>query len=334
MGFFVLLVLRRITNTWTMMGQSFSVVRSYRPLMLLPVISAVFCLLTSIIVLGGGMLVFDIPIQGAEFAPTTPRVSVEGAHRVLVAGLYRVLGYNDDVSTREAKTQSPEKRRNQEHEWLTLFFFYIANYFVISYFNVAFASVVLNHLDGGHATLNDGLQVAWTRKGSILQWAILASTVGVLLKMIRKRSQFGRWIASILGYTWRLGSYFAIPILALEAVGAGEALQRSATVLKDKWGEVVVAQFSFSLLFTVLAIPGGTLFFVLAGVLGQSLGFVALMTVTYWIWLSILIFSAEQVFIAALYRYATQDKVSKGFFKSDLQSAWEGLQPLPMGQAL
>ena len=334
MGYLVLLFLRRITNTWAMMWQSFSVVRSYQPLMLLPVISTVFCLLTSIIVLGGSVLVFDIPVQSARFAPTTPRVSAEGAQRALLAGLNRVLDYDDDVRTRAARAQTPEERRNREHEWLTLFFFYLANYFVISYFNVAFASVVLNHLDGGHATLNDGLQVAWTRKGSILQWAILASTVGVLLKMIGRRSRLGRWIAGILGYTWRLGSYFAIPILALGDVGAGEALELSSRVLKQKWGEVVVAQFSFSLLFTVLAIPGSALFFLLGGALGQSLGFVGLVTMIYWIWLSILIFSAEQVFIAALYRYATRSEVSKGFTKSDLQSAWEGLEPLPAGQAL
>jgi Family of unknown function (DUF6159) len=332
MGFYILLILRRITNTWAMMRQSFGVVRSYRPLMLLPVISAIFCLLTSMIVLGGGILLFDIPIRGAEFAPTLPRVTPDGARRVWVDTVYRLAGDSDDVTAQRPRTA--EERRTTQDEWLILFFFYLANYFVISYFNVAFASVVLNHLDGGHATLNDGLQVAWARKGSILQWAILASTVGVVLKMISKRSQFGRWISSILGYTWRLGSYFAIPILAMANMGAGEALQRSATVLKDKWGEVVVAQFSFSLLFTVLAIPGGVLFFLLAGLLGQSLGFVTLMALTYWVWLSIFIFSAEQVFIAALYRYATENQLSKGFSKNDLQSAWEGLQPLPIGQAL
>lgn len=263
--------------------------------------------------------------QCRESPPTALR-------QVWVDAVYRLAGYSDQVTAQRPKTA--EEPRITQYEWLILFFFYLANYFVISYFNVAFASVVLNHLDGGHATLNDGLQVAWTRKGSILQWAILASTVGIVLKMISKRSQLGRWIASILGYTWRLGSYFAIPILAMGNMGAGEALQRSATVLKDKWGEVVVAQFSFSLLFTLLAIPGAVLFFLLAGFLGQSVGFVTLMALTYWVWLSIFIFSAEQVFIAALYRYATQNEVSKGFSKNDLQSAWEGLQPLPIGQAL
>jgi Family of unknown function (DUF6159) len=314
------------------MWQSSGVVRSYRPLMVLPVVSSIFCVLVSIIVLGSGILVFDLPVRGAEFAPTVPRVTGSGARDTARTAVLRIFGYDDDHRNR--KPVSDADRRTTEQEWLILFFLYLTNYSVISYFNVAFASIVLNHLSGGRATLNDGLQVAWTRKWSILQWAILASTVGVLLKMISKRSQFGRWVSSILGFTWRLGSYFAIPLLATQDMGAGEALERSAEVLKRKWGEVVIAQFSFSLLFAVLALPGTVAFFLLAGFLGQNVGFVVLLSMAYWLFLSILIFCAEQVFVSALYRYATQSEVSKGFARSDLESAWEGLQPLAVGQAL
>jgi uncharacterized protein DUF6159 len=327
MDYLILLILRRITNTWAFMRQSFSVVRSYRPLMLLPAISCVFCLLVSIIVLGGGVLVFDIPVHAAQFAPETPRVSAEGIRQLTLA-----FGFEDQRKTGLRKTDA--ERRMTEREWLTLFFFYLANYAVITYFNVAFASIVLDHLAGGHATLNDGLQTAWLRKGPILQWAILAATVGLLLKMLSKRSQLGRWIASLLGYSWKLGSYFVIPLLALEDIGPGEALERSAEVLKRKWGEVAVAGFSFSLLFAVLAIPGVVIFFLLAGLLGQAVGFVAILAVSYWVWLAIFMFSAEQVFVASLYRYAIKDEVSKGFHRGDLASAWEGLKPLPIGQAL
>src|SRR5262249_23454339 len=123
MGFFIFLILRRITNTWAMMRQSFGVVRSYRPLMLLPVISGIFCLLTSIIFLGGGILVFNIPIHGAELAPTTPRVTADGAHQALVNGLYRVLGYDHDFEKQRPETD--EQRRTTQAEWLTLFLFYI-----------------------------------------------------------------------------------------------------------------------------------------------------------------------------------------------------------------
>lgn len=314
------------------MWQSFGVVRSYRPLMLLPVISSAFCFLISVIVLGGGVLVFDLPVHGTEFSPTTPRVTGAGAHQVAQDVLYHLLGY-DEVTSRR-RPQSDQERRTTERAWLTIFFFYIANYTAITYFNVAFASIVLDHLSGGHASLNDGLQVAWQRKGSILQWAVLAGTVGILLRRISEHRQAGKWIAAILRYTWRLGSYFAIPLLATESMGAGEALQRSAEVLKRKWGEVVIAQFSFSLLFGLFALAGTFAFFLLAGILGQTVGFAALLSATYWVLLSIVIFCAEHVFAVALYWYATQGEVSKGFSRNDLETAWEGLQPLPIGQAL
>ncbi len=136
MGYLILLVLRRITNTWAFMGQSFGVVRSYRPLMLLPVISCVFCLLVSIIVLGGSVLVFDIPVHAVDFAPETPRVSAEGVRQLTL----EVFGYEDRKTPTVRKTDA--ERRMTEREWLTLFFFYLANYAVITYFNVAFASIV------------------------------------------------------------------------------------------------------------------------------------------------------------------------------------------------
>ena len=203
---------------------------------------------------------------------------------------------------------------------------------MIVYFNVAFASIVLDRIAGGNASLDDGLRIAWARKYAILQWSLLSATVGILLRMLRDRSYIGRWVASILGYIWSLATFFVMPLLALQNVSPGEALHRSAALLKEKWGEVIVAGFSFPLLFVVLAIPGVAVVF-LAGLLGQPFGFAMILAISYWLLLAIVVFSAEQVFAAALYRYATEDKVTNGFSRTELKSAWEGLSPLPPGQA-
>src|SRR6266700_2452795 len=252
------------------MWQAFGIIRSYRPLLLLPVISAVFCFLVSIIALGGGVLFFDIPIRGADLSPAIPKISIAGVQQLSNAAVNQLLGYDED---RPAYAASNADRRTNDREWLLMFVFYIVNYTVIAYFNVTLASIVLTRLSGGNASLNDGLQVAWSRKISILQWAILASTVGILIKMVSRSGRLGRWIASMLGYAWRLGSYFAIPLLATENMGAGEALERSAALLKRKWGEVVVATFSFPLLFGLLGVCGTAMIFLLAGFLGQTVGF-------------------------------------------------------------
>jgi len=82
--------------------------------------------------------------------------------------------------------------------WVGLFLFYLTNYFVIVFFNVALVSVADSRLAGGHATINDGLELAWQRKGKIFQWALFSATVGIVLRMIEERSAWlGRLVAGV-----------------------------------------------------------------------------------------------------------------------------------------
>ena len=73
------------------------------------------------------------------------------------------------------------------HIRLLLFLYYLANYTVMVYFNVAFAYIALSRLTGGNAKLTDGLAVARARALAIIQWAFLASTVGMVLSALRNR---------------------------------------------------------------------------------------------------------------------------------------------------
>lgn len=246
------LILIRIKNTWYFMWQSFRVIRCYRPLTVLPVLSLVFCVLISIVVLGSGALVFDIPIRTVKFAPAMPKLSLETARHLTLAAIDGLLSGDPDIG--ETRTPAtPAERKTAEHVWLVLFFFYVANSCSIIYFNVAFAHIALDRLVGGRATLDDGLKIAWSRKYSIFQWATLASTVGILLKTVHDQRNLGKWIAGILGYVWKLATFFVMPLLALESIGPGEALHRSAVLIKEKWGDMIVAGFSFPLLFSPIS---------------------------------------------------------------------------------
>ncbi len=326
------LILTRIRNTWVFMWQSFDVIRCYQALTLLPIISWMFCLLTSIIVLGGGALVFNVPIRTANFSPAMPKASLKSVRQLTLAAVDGLLGDPDVGETTVPATTA--ERKTAERVWLVLFLFYLANNCVIVYFNVAFAHIALDRLTGGRASLDDGLKIAWSRKWPVFQWAVCAATVGIFLKMVRDRSEIGNWIARALGYFWKLGTYFVMPLLALENVSPGEALRRSGSLIKERWGEMIVAAFSFPLLFLLLTMPPGLALFFLAGLLGQPLGFAAVLVMAYCLFLAAIISSAEQVFTAALYLYAKEDRVPRGFARADLKSAWEGLPPLPVGQAL
>jgi Family of unknown function (DUF6159) len=74
--------------------------------------------------------------------------------------------------------------------------------------------------------------------------------------MIAERTGWlGRLVGGMIGMVWTLASYFVVPVLVAEDVGPAEALQRSADLFRETWGEEVIGGFSFGLIFTLLALP-------------------------------------------------------------------------------
>jgi hypothetical protein len=209
-----------------------------------------------------------------------------------------------------------------------LFLLYVANYFVIVFFNVALVGVANSRLVGGTWTMRDGLELAWARKGTIIQWAIVAATVGVILKTVEERMGIlGRIVMRIIGVAWALACYFVVPVLAFEDLSPIEAVQRSSKLFKDTWGEKVVGGFSFSIVFFLLALPGIGLF-VVSLFLGVGLrtpvvflGGIALMVI-YFLLLSVISSAVQGIFNAALYRYACFKQVPPAFDGDLITAAW------------
>ena len=278
-----------ISRSWDLIGQSFAVLKSDKQLMWLPVVSAIFCLAATVIIFCAGLL-FVVPLR------TIPHNAVQ----------QKLLG----------------------QEMLPfIFFFYVANYSIAIFFNVTLVSIASNRLAGGHATLNDGLQAAWNRKWSILQWALLAATVGMLVKMIESRLGFlGRIINRMTGFVWTLASFFVVPLLVAEDMGPIEALYESSQLFRETWGEEVVGGFSFGLIFFLLGLPG-LLLPLLGARFGQTGMFAGLaVAVIYCLLLGVVSSAAQGVFVAALYHYATTKQVSAGFLLEDLSTAWQPKQ--------
>src|SRR5207249_3787431 len=124
---------------------------SFRPLLVLPIVSTIFCFLISVIILGGGLLVLNIPIRGTDFSPATPRVSASGIRQLSQAALSYLLDYDSEVPS---PAVSRADRSASEYKWPLLLTLYLVNYAVIAYFNVALASIVLDRLAGGSASLD------------------------------------------------------------------------------------------------------------------------------------------------------------------------------------
>jgi uncharacterized protein DUF6159 len=206
-------------------------------------------------------------------------------------------------------------------EYGILFLFYFALYFVIVFFNSALVYCASVGLSGGHATVKDGLSAAWTSVDRIFMWALVAATVGLMLRILEDRlGKFGRIVVWLLGMAWTLMTYFIVPVLVFEDhLGMVDSVKRSASVLRDTWGEEVVSGFSFGLIWLLAIVPGVAL--LVGGMIVHPLAGIAL-GVLYFLLLWVVAATVKTIFTVALYRYATQGQVPAGFTSALIEGAF------------
>jgi hypothetical protein len=225
-----------------------------------------------------------------------------------------------------------------DHEWLKhldphsgirkesfffLFLFYYFNYLVIIFFNSAIITCAIIRMEGGNPTLGDGLQAAVNRFPQIAFWALIASTVGMVLGMIESRSNRVRCIvSSVIGIAWSLVSYLAIPLIVVEKTNPLVALDRSLFLMQQTWGEQVIGNFSFGLIFTILYLPILPLILIVNRFWGAHLLLpIFVGAVLYLILLGIFQSALQTVFNAVMYLYARDGKIPGGFSTELLQNA-------------
>jgi len=214
-------------------------------------------------------------------------------------------------------------------EWALLFLYYFANYFVIVGFNSALIACAMIRFRGGDPTLADGLRALRERLPQIVSWALLAATVGVVLRIIEERVGFvGKIVIAILGAVWTIATYFVVPVLVVEGLGPIEAAKRSAEILKDAWGESLVSNVGIGLVTTVvtllIVVPVGIAFLALAlKTASIAVALIGLAAVLAILVLSALIGSAlSSIALCALYLYATEGKVPRAFAGAGVQHAF------------
>jgi hypothetical protein len=203
--------------------------------------------------------------------------------------------------------------------FIVLFLFYVVQYTVIFFANTALVGAALIRLRGGDPTVGDGLRIAASRIGPILGYALIAATVGMILRAISQRSKgIGQLIVSLVGLAWNVATYLVVPVLAVENVGPIEAIKRSAGLLRRTWGEQIAGNlglggifFLFYLAVIVVFVP----VFILA-INAQALAVIIGAVVFLVLALSIvgLVHSTlEGIYSAAVYQYATTGQVGAFF---------------------
>lgn len=193
-----------------------------------------------------------------------------------------------------------------------------------TYFAVALAAAAAEVLDGRDATVRGGLAVASRRVGPILGWALVLTTVNVVLQALRERAgPLGALLLGAAAVAWGLATLLVVPVLALEGVGPLAALGRSTSLFRQRWGEQLAGAASIGILFTSLGVVPAALLVCLGAASGSTAVAVTLVAVAVLIAVvaGILGSAARSVFAVALYRYAAGEGATGPFTVRDLESA-------------
>lgn len=208
-----------------------------------------------------------------------------------------------------------------------VFLFYFCQYSVIVFFNSALVGAAMIRLEGGDPTLADGLNAAKARLSSILGYAAIAATVGLILKRMKDDDHFlVRLLGGGLGTAWTLATFLVVPVLVHQEVGPLEALRRSANLLKRTWGENAIGNVGIGLAFGLVSfalIVVGLLLAWAAAQLSVALG-VAILVVFVIALLLLGVYQAalSGIYSAALYQYAMEGEAPPAFQSLQLESAF------------
>jgi hypothetical protein len=209
--------------------------------------------------------------------------------------------------------------------WLGIFVFYLANYMVIVFFNVALVAAASEALAGRTATLGDGLSKAWERRTHVFEWALLSATVGTILQIIESRlGAIGKLTARLLGVAWGLATFFVAPVLVFEEIGPIDALKRSSKIFRDTWGDDLRAQFSMGAVFGLLMLAGiGVACLMIFK--GGTVGLYAAIPLGILFVLALIVTNAtlQGIFSVAVYQYAATKTVPPGFVMENFSMAWK-----------
>ncbi|HET6615269.1 MAG TPA: DUF6159 family protein [Dehalococcoidia bacterium] len=241
----------------------------------------------------------------------------------LVIGAFALLALaTDSLDALRAAFESNSVAELSTVDVVLLVLFYVSVNFVIIFFNAALIAAALVRLRGGNPSIRAALMKTTLRWHSILGWAIIASTVGLVLQMARERAGIiGRIFIAIVGGVWAYLTFFVIPYLVAHDIDPFEAFRRSSSLLKRTWGEQITANFGFGLFYViaVLAPLLPAMVIVSMGYPIAGLGMAVVMAV-----LAVAVVAAlEGIFKAALFEYASGGRVPDAFDDADLYNSYD-----------
>ncbi len=122
-------------------------------------------------------------------------------------------------------------------------------------FNVALVFAATDRIEGRTPSIASSMAQAWARRGVIFQWALLSAVVGTAIRLLEERlGLVGRLLGLAGGLAWVVATYLVIPVLAFENLGPIDAVKRSSSILKARFGTVARSGLRFGAIFLGLTI--------------------------------------------------------------------------------
>jgi len=188
-------------------------------------------------------------------------------------------------------------------------------------------------LEGGQSSLGHGLSTAMGRLGRLARWAFVSTVVGLLIGALRGNGSggivaviFRNVLAAAADVMWQLITFFVMPAMMLDDLGMIDAIKKSASTFKQRWGTQLSGGVRIggliglvAILPAALALAGGVFLTTLgAWAIGVPLALIGLIVL---IVAGLVLTAMRGVFSVVLYRYATQGVVEGGFTEEQLAGA-------------
>ncbi len=274
----------RIDNGWQLVRQSWEVLKLDKELLVFPLLSGIACLVV--------MASFALP--------------------------FWLSGYAEAMLDEAQAANGQADQAQQVLGYVILFAFYFVNYFVIVFFNTALIACAIIRFKGGNPNLGDGFSAAMSRLPQIAGWALVAATVGLILRVIESSSErAGQIIASLMGMAWSAVTYFVVPVIVVERTGPIAAGKRSFEILRRTWGESLVANFGVGFIMFFASLLG--IIPLVLGAIALSAGHTALgiaaivIGILALLLISLISSAMNAIIIGALYLYASEGTIPRQF---------------------
>jgi hypothetical protein len=205
-----------------------------------------------------------------------------------------------------------------------LFVTYVGSTFIASFFTAALMYNAREAFHGRNPGLGEGLAAAWRNKWPLLAWAIVAGTVGVVLRAIESSDNLAARIAAVIfSVAWSILTYFVVPVIVFEDVGVVGMFKRSGETFKNTWGETAGAGFGVGIVSVLFALVGLAVAVLVFFLVGDTVGVVGAIAVGAAALLLAYLLGTTLTGIAktALYVYATEGQRPREFENVDFGRA-------------